>query len=129
MAYSQSQTIYHLRSHLTRYDYVSVLQAARVPVLFLQELPEDLFEGLSAFLVWKTRFFESNPIAARFLLGAGRLPADYDRNPWRPRLQQRRVLEILVLLFEALDQRWLQAHYVVEAAFQHDNGSLDELRS
>ena len=122
---------------------------------FLENMPADLFERLSEFLTWKSKLFRTDPTLARFLLGAARLPeevrseagkllthwrqgqsrllAHYDEVPWRPGVRQDKALQILVLVFEALDQRWLHQWETGkpvnhEEALNYAQGLLDVLQ-
>ncbi|GAB6090584.1 TetR/AcrR family transcriptional regulator [Spirochaeta dissipatitropha] len=98
--------------------------------LFLQDMPDDLFERLAAFLKWKQQLAAREPLIFRFLYSIAGLPpslraetdsmlngwrksnslllTDYDQGPWDPAVQQKDALELIVLLFDAIDRKWLQ---------------------
>lgn len=98
--------------------------------LFMQQMPADLFERLTNFLRWKNQLALNQPLTLRFLLGISKLPAevgskaddilitwrkknsqllaDYDQTLWDPKVNQKDALEVLVLIFDAFDQKWVQ---------------------
>ncbi len=98
--------------------------------LFMQQMPADLFERLANFLRWKNQLALDQPLTLRFLLGISKLPAevgskaddilitwrkknsqllaDYDQTLWDPKVNQKDALEVLVLIFDAFDQKWVQ---------------------
>lgn len=110
---------------------------------FMQQMPEDLFQRLASFLRWKSQLAIDQPIIFRFLLGIYRLPselhskadsmlvtwrkknsqllANYDQTLWDPKVDQKDALEVVVLLFDAFDQKWLQQ---MDADLQQDQKEL-----
>jgi len=123
---------------------------------FMQHMSRDLFERLASFLRWKSELFHSEPITFRFLLGVNKLPlevrqradsvlatwrkknsqllSDYDKTLWDPGVNQRDALEIVVLLFDSLDNRWMQemdsgAFQNREVMLNHALRLLDVLRT
>lgn len=97
---------------------------------FLQEMPADLFERLSSFLQWKYELSRSAPREFRFLFSVAGLPpelrqaadellltwrksnaqllAEYDTTLWNPVVDQKQALALIVLVFEAIDMKWIQ---------------------
>ncbi|MCW3488574.1 TetR/AcrR family transcriptional regulator [Dethiobacter alkaliphilus] len=97
---------------------------------FMQQMPQDLFERLASFLRWKNQLAIDQPLTFRFLLGISKLPsgvrsnadgmlvslrkknsqllADYDQTLWDPKVNQKDALEVVVLLFDAMDHKWVQ---------------------
>ena len=97
---------------------------------FIKEMPKDLFLRLADLLRWKNQLSQDQPITFRFLLGITKLPpevrvkadgmlatwrkrniqllADYDKTPWDPRVNQKDAIEVVVLLFDAFDHKWVQ---------------------
>ncbi len=123
---------------------------------FMQHMSQDIFERLASYLRWKSELFHSKPITFRFLLGINKLPpevrqradsalaawrkknsqllADYDAALWDPGVNQRDALEIVVLLFDSLDNRWMQemdagAFQDREKMLNHALRLLDVLRA
>ena len=123
---------------------------------FMQHMSLDIFERLASYLRWKSELFHSEPITFRFLLGVNKLPpevrqradsvlaawrkknskllADYDSSLWDPAVNQRDALEVVVLLFDSLDNRWMQemdntAPQDREAMLSHALRLLDVLRT
>jgi len=123
---------------------------------FMQHMSRDIFERLASYLRWKSELFHSEPITFRFLLGVNKLPpdirkradsvlaawrkknsqllADYDTTLWDPAVNQRDALEIVVLLFDSLDNRWMQemddaSSQDREAMLNHALRLLDVLRT
>ena len=107
---------------------------------FMQQMSEDLFKRLADLLRWKNQLVLDQPLTFRFLLGLSKLPfdvrakansmlaawrnknsqllADYDTTLWDPKVNQKDALAVVVLLFDAFDNRWMQ---------QMDSGmSLDQ---
>ncbi|EEG77915.1 TetR/AcrR family transcriptional regulator [Dethiobacter alkaliphilus] len=97
---------------------------------FMQQMPQDLFERLASFLRWKNQLAIDQPLTFRFLLGISKLPsgvrsnadgmlvslrkknsqllADYDQTLWDPKVNQKDALEVVVLLFDSMDHKWVQ---------------------
>jgi len=123
---------------------------------FMLHMSRDLFQRLASFLRWKSELFYSEPITFRFLLGInkspyevrqrvdnmletwreknGQLILNYDKNLWNPGVNQKDALEVVVLLFDSLDNRWMQemdadAFQDREAILNHALRLLDVLRT
>lgn len=97
---------------------------------FMQRMPDDLFKRLDSLLRWKNQLALEEPLTFRFLLGLSTLPydvrekadsmlsvwrsknslllVDYDETLWDPKVNQKDALAVVVLLFDALDNRWMQ---------------------
>lgn len=116
---------------------------------FMLQMPEDLFERLANFFRWKNQLALDQPLILRFLLGIsklspevrskadgllyawrkknGQLLADYDQTLWDPKVNQKDALEVVVLIFDALDHKWVQQ---MDAGISQDQKELlaDALR-
>ena len=97
--------------------------------IFMQNMSEDLFERLADFLTWKSRLAQEQPITLRFLLGLTNLPpeirvttddllltlrqknskllSNYDKTLWNPKINQKDALQVIVMVFEAFDQKMI----------------------
>lgn len=95
--------------------------------IFMQEMSKDLFERLADFLTWKSRLAREKPITLRFLFGLSSLPVDirskadaqililrkknsklledYDTSPWKAEIDQEKALAVIVMVFDAFDQK------------------------
>lgn len=123
---------------------------------FMQQMPQDLFQRLAGFLRWKNELLHREPLTFRFLLGITKLPpevrqktdrvlaawrkknsqllADYDTTLWDPNVNQKDALEVVALLFDSLDNRWMQevesgTSLDREAMLTHALRLLDVLRT
>lgn len=97
---------------------------------FLQQMPRDLFDRLALFLKWKKELYHSSSYLFLFLMRSTQLPlevqsqadavlitwrkknasllAEYDTSLWEPMVNQNDALEVVVFLFDALDQEWMK---------------------
>lgn len=108
----------------------SVLQEIQQPLnAFMQQMSPDIFSRLKDFLIWKHTLSRENPLLFRFLMNIAKIPTDlrakaddilttwrksngqlmqdYDKDLWDPCVDQPDALAVIVLLFDAFDQRWL----------------------
>ncbi len=108
--------------------------------IFMKEMSKDLFERLADFLAWKSRLAREKPNTLRFLLGLSNLPVDirsnadeliltlreknsklldnYDTSLWKAEIDQEKALAVIVMVFDAFDQKMIRL-MSSEESFDH----------
>lgn len=108
-----------------------VLNTVQQPLdLFIAEMPADFFKRMAALLQWKLDMALQHPLLFRFMFSLTSIPpeinqeatsilttwrtsnarllADYDTSKWNPAIDQKQAIAIIVMLFESIDNKWLQ---------------------